>query len=352
VAVYSIQSDREDIETIRSLRRRVFTAALALGLTTVISTIGLLVLGRHDGKSAGTRLLEASWDTLNLVSTVGSLEEEFTTGQRLWAMLVIAIGLGAVLYGFGTVQTLIQEDFVRLYARRRMKRSIDDIQNHIIVCGYGQVGRSVGQDLAKSDIPVLAIDHNAEVAGRADLAGIATMHADCTDDGTLVQAGITRARGLVAALDTDAANVYLILVARELNPTMRIVARAEREETIPRIRRAGANSVIAPSDIAGFRLSNMLRKPNISEFMDAIIRGDEYEFAEVPVKSHRAFVGQTLRDLNLTKIADALVISIVTGDGSHVFNPSADRALAEDDVLLVVGRGEGLSRMQKAGQPG
>ncbi|MCA9296558.1 MAG: TrkA family potassium uptake protein [Phycisphaerales bacterium] len=350
MTIYSIHSDREDIGTLRSLRRRVYAAALALGLTVVISTIGLLVLGRHDGKPAGTRLLDAMWDTLNLVSTVGSLEEEFTTGQRIWAMVVIAIGLGAVLYGFGTLQTLIQEDFVRLYARRSMKRTIDDMQDHIIVCGYGQVGRSVGQDLAKSDIPVLVIDHVAEVADRADSAGFVTMHADCTDDATLKQAGITRARGLVAALDSDAANVYLILIARELNPTMRIVARAEREETSARIRRAGANSVIAPSDIAGFRLSNMLRKPNISEFMDAIIRGDEYEFAEVPVKSHRAFAGQTLRELNLTKIADALVISIVTGDGSHVFNPSADRTLADDDVLLVVARGEGLSRMQKVGR--
>jgi len=272
---YRMHPDRKDVEALRSLRRRLHAAALALGLTIVISTLGLLVLGRHGEQAFGTRLLLAFWDTLNLVSTIGNLQEEFTLGQRLWAIVVILFGLGAALFGFSTLQALIQEDFVRLYARRKMKKTLEGLDGHVIVCGYGQVGRAVVDDLLSGDVPHVVIDNDEDIVDAAEASDVLAIHGDCTRDETLDTAGVHRASGLVATLNSDAANVFLILVARELNPSLRIVARAEREESCARIRRAGANQVIVPSDIAGFRLSGMIRKPNISEFMDEVVYNEK-----------------------------------------------------------------------------
>lgn len=350
MSVFIMQSSRGDEDSIRILRRRLYAAIAVLVITVIVSTLGLLLLGRHGEKPFSIRLLEAFWDTLNLVSTVGSLEEDFTVGQRLWAILIIAFGLGAVLFGFGTLQTLIQQDFVRLYARRKMKKTLDTMHKHIIVCGYGQVGRAVTADLLKSSERVVIIDEAEAPANAADAAGLSTIQADSTREHTLELAGVRQAQGLVACLDSDAANVYLIMMAREFNPDIRIVARAEREDSCPRMIRAGADQVIVPGDIAGLRMANMLRKPNFSAFMDQIIRGDEYEFAELPLRDHPVFTGKSLRDLDLTGTLDTIVISIVDADGRHSFNPDADRRLGSEDVLLVVSRGSGLERLYAAGK--
>jgi len=349
--IYTLQSDRVAEESARRLKNRFRTAIGALLLTALISTSGFILLDPHPDDPLSERTLIALWDTVNLVSTVGSLDESINNTQRIWSMFVITFGLGAVLYGFGTIQALFQGEVLHLYGRKKMEKQLDSLHDHYILCGCGLVGGAVARDLKAHRVPYIIIENNSTLAESIDASDPQhhVIVGDATRDDTMKRAGIENARGLIASLGTDAANVYLILMARELSPDIRIVARAERAESITRLERAGADQVIVPGEIAGLRLANLALRPHISRFVDALIQGREYDFAEIPIRAYATLEGKTLRDLNLTRAAEALVISIVDGQGHHRFNPPADHELSADDTLLVVCKEGGLERLEQLG---
>ncbi len=345
--VFTIHPDRVTEDFVRDLRRRaVMALALLLGIIT-ISTISLMILDRHPDLSLYDRFLNALWDTLNLISTVGSLTEDLSSGQRVWAILVIALGLGAALYAFGTLQSLMHAgDVRRLYVRRKMQLALNSLENHFIICGYGVVGRRVAKEISKGGHPLVVIDQDDEAVSTADEEGYLTIRADCTRENTLRQAGVERAAGLIASLGADASNVFLILIARELKANLRIVTRADRDETRNTLRRAGASRVIVPSEIAGLQLSHLILRPHVSEFIASAIGEGEYEFAEFVISPEHGMAGKTLRDLNLPRRLGMIVISIIDVAGHHEFNPSADRVLQEDDTLIIVCQEGGMEYIE------
>lgn len=348
MAVYTIQTDRTTEEFVRSLRRRAVISMAVLFGVIIASTLFLMVLAGEG--SIQNRFLFALWDTLNLISTVGSLEEDLTTSQRVWAILVIALGLGAVLYAYGTLQSLLQSGDVRLlYVRRKMQRTLEDLTGHIIICGYGMVGRRVAEDIGKAGQPLVAIDIRPEAAAEADADGHLAINADCTDEQTLREAGIERASGLIATLDNDAANVFLTLIARELKPNLRIVTRADRDETRSTLRRAGASRVIVPNEIAGSQLSHLMLKPRVSEFIASAIGEGDYEFMEMEIADFPTVAGKSLRQLDLPRKTGAIVISIIDGEGNHYFNPQADRTIEPTDTLIIVCQEGGVDRIEALG---
>jgi voltage-gated potassium channel len=352
VPVYTIQPDREVEEFVRSLWRQFAYSIAALIGIVVISTVGFVVFGaeRYGHLPVGERFFLAYWDTLNLVSTVGSLREDFTTAQRTWAILVIVFGLGAVLAAFSTIMGLLQGGDVRQqYVRRKMQRTLNELRNHIIICGFGEVGQRVAADVRKAGHDLVIIDRDPAAAEAADVEGYLVIRADCTRSRTLHQAGAEWAAGLIATLSDDATNVYLILIARELRGDLRIVTRADRDETRNTLRRAGADRVIVPSEIAGLQLSHLILRPRVSEFIASAVGEGEYEFAEIAVADLPVLAGKSLRQLDLPRRHGAIVISIIDGEGRHTFNPSADRAIEPDDMLIVVCQEGGLSRIEAIG---
>jgi voltage-gated potassium channel len=220
------------------------------------------------------------------------------------------------------------------------------MKDHIVVCGYGRVGRAVASELSRHGTPLVVIDSDPEVVGRGDEDGHTAIQGDCTEDHTLRAASIEHARGLIAALETDAANVYLILMARELQPKLRIVSRAELSETRNRLLRAGADRVIAPSELAAHQLSHLMLKPLVSEFVAAATGEGEFDFAEMEVSNHPQLQDKSLGDLDLPGRAEAIVISVVTESGQHEFNPRSDRVLKSGDTLVLVCREGGLPRIE------
>jgi len=348
VAVYSFQHDEAQDDFIRQLRQRVRRAAAALVFTVFVATIGLVALGRHEGQTLSHRFLLAFWDTLNLVSTVGSLAEDFTNAQRIWAMGIIIFGLGIVLYGFGVIQRLLQGgDVFAIYARRRMENELEQHSDHIVLCGYGHVGRAVAQVVRKSVRKLVVIERDADAAHEAGEDGFMVIHADSTDEQVLKRAGVDRAAGLIAALDTDEANVYLCLISRDLSSTVRIVARAERPEANRTLHRAGADRVIVPGELAGLQMSHLLLKPHVSEFLFAAVGEGEFDFGELAVGEQPAFIGKSLQQLDLTNRAGVIVIAVIDGQGNQEFSPAPDRTLNAEDTLIMVCREGGTERLME-----
>jgi voltage-gated potassium channel len=346
VPAYEIKPDGTTEFFVRDLRRRFIYSITALLGIVIISTVGLVVLGESEAP-IHDRVFLALWDTLSLISTVGDVDEQLTPGQRVFAMLVIIFGLGAVLTAFSTLLGLFQGTEVRQHLmRKRMQRTLAEMEGHIVLCGYGHVGREVARHVRRAGRELVVIAREAAAAAVAARAGFLVIRADATGEETLKLAGIERATGLIAALDNDASNVYLILIARELKPDLRIVARADRESSRSTLRRAGASRVLVPGEIAGLQLSQLVLKPHMSEFLANAVGEGEYDFAEVDVSQHPSMQKKSLRELNLPHRAEVIVISVITAGGDQIFSPPADRVLEPDDTLLIVSRVDALKNLE------
>jgi voltage-gated potassium channel len=346
MAVYEVQTDHEAEAFVRSLLRRFMLCIATLAGIVLISTAGLVFFSHERAGPLGQRIYYAFWDTLNLITTVGDIDETLSTGQRAWAILVIIFGLGTVLTAFSTLQGLLLGGAVRRhFVRKKMQRTLHDLKNHIILCGFGHVGREVARRIRKAGRDLIIIDRDEQAAADADKDGYFIIRGDCTDEQTLLDAGLERAAGLIVTLDSDASNVYLILVAREMRPDLRIVTRGEKDASRRTLRRAGADRVIVPGESAGAQLSQLILKPRLSEFMAAAIDEGEYDFAEIEVAEHPELQNKALRDLNLPKRAQMIIISVISAAGEQVFSPGPDRVLKADDTLLVVCKEGGRERL-------
>ena len=284
-----------------------------------------------------SQIIEGLWDTLNLVSTVGNLDE-LTTGQKIWGMIVITIGLGAVLYGFSTMQGLIHgKDVYRQWEQKKMKQKLDALHNHVVVCGYGHVGKRTAEELAKANMDVVIIEHNEHAAEEASDAGFLAIEADVTDGDTPLQhAQIGNALGLIAALPEDSLNVYVCMVARELNNNLHIIARGERESSRQWLKRAGANDVVIPGESAANLLASLLTSPHLHEFFAQIACRGEHTMIEVSLREHPEIEGKTLDELAIHRHHSGVVMSVRSGNGEHQFNPPSDRTLSKEDAILIL----------------
>jgi voltage-gated potassium channel len=311
-------------------------AAITLFGVTIISTIGFILTGRYEG-TLNHQIIEGLWDTLNLVSTVGNLDE-LTTGQKIWGMIVITIGLGAVLYGFSIMQGLIHgKDMYRQWEQRKMKQTLESMQNHIVICGYGHVGRRTAEELTKSKLGVVVIERNPQTAEEASDDGFLVVESDATDGDTPLQhAQISKALGLIAAMPEDSSNVYVCMVAKELNNNLRIIARGEHESSRQWLERAGANDVVVPGESAANLLASLLTSPHLHEFFSQIACRGEHTMIEIALDTHPEAEGKTLAELDIHKNHTGVVMSVRTSNGEHQFNPPSDRTLAIEDSLLIL----------------
>jgi voltage-gated potassium channel len=253
-------------------------------------------------------------------------------------MIVITIGLGAVLCCFSILQSLIHgDDMHRQREQRRMKSSLDSMNNHIVICGYGHVGRRTASALSKSGMELIVIERNPNAAEEASDDGFLVVEADATDSDTpLKHAGIERAVGLIASMPDDAANVYVCMVARELNAGARIIARGERETSRLWLQRAGADDVVVPGESAAAQLASLLTSPHLHEFFTHIACRGEHSIIEIPLDNHPEIENHTLSDLTVHQQQNGVVVSVREQNGTHHFNPPSDRLLGATDSLLVL----------------
>lgn len=315
--------------------RRVRIGLGAFALVLVAGTVGYLGLGFS--------FLDAVYQTVITVSTVGfSSPRALTEGGKVFTILLILVGVGTALYAFSAVLEVLLEGHMRnLVRRRRMEREIARMDRHVIVCGWGRVGREVAHFLVNAGRDVVVVDRDGE---RLAEVPYATVQGDVTDDETLENAGLARAATLVAALDTDADNLYVTVAAKSLRPELQVIARARSDSSEPKLRRAGADRVVNPQQLGGDRMASFVLQPHVVEFIDVVMHDGTLEFRleEVAVAPDSPLAGQTVRSAHLRDRTGALVLAIRRPDGGFLTNPSPEETIRAGDVLIGVGTADQL----------
>lgn len=317
--------------------RRLAGAVAVLVVVLAVGTVGYLLLGLS--------LLDALYQTVTTVSTVGFREvEPFSAAGKAFTMVLILVGVGAVLYAFSVlVETILEGRLNELLGRRRMEQTIASMHGHVIICGWGRVGRAIGVELAEAGQALVVIDPDPEALEGAVHAVVG----DATDDDVLRRAGIERAAALVAAADSDAANSFITLSARALNPALFIVARTRSSDSDDKLSRAGADRVVNPQSIGGARMAAFVLRPHVAAFLDVVMheRTLEFRLEEVPVRASSALVGQSLRDASIRDRSGALVLALRDDRGNFLTNPDPDTALEVGQVIIAIGTQDELDAL-------
>jgi voltage-gated potassium channel len=290
----------------------------------LLAVLGVLVAGTVGYIALGFTPLDAVYQTVTTITTVGFREvNPLNAAGKIFTITLIVLGVGTALYAFGVVLEALVEGHLRLHMERhRMEREIARMSGHAIVCGWGRVGRSVGSYLAGLGTQVVVVDRSPDRVATVP-PEIRSFTGDVTDDDVLRQAGIMRAGSLIAAIDTDAENVYITLSARALRPDLVIVARARTEASESKLLRAGATRVVNPQRIGGQRMAAAARQPNVVEFLDVVMHDGSLEFRleEVPVDAGSALTGRTLAETGTGDSGGALVLALRNPDGTFTTNP-------------------------------
>lgn len=333
-------------------KTRMVRALTALLIAMSIGTVGFWLI--ESGKAS---LSDCLYMTIITLSTVGYGEViPLTPVGRAFASVLIIFGMGTLLYFASTVVALwVEIDMSKARRRRKMEKAISQLSNHIIVCGVGATGSHVVQELDATKTPFVMIDSNEErISAIVEMLNhkqqLLSVVGDATEDRVLEEAGIERARGLVAALRDDKDNVYITLSARQLNPKLRIIARAMEKDALSKILRAGADQVVSPNLIGGMRIASEMIRPEVVEFLDMMMRdmdkNTRIEQVSLPLGS--PLVGKKLSETNIRKTTDVLVIAIRDKLGKYIYNPGPEAVLTGEATLIVLGAVDSIIRLRKS----
>ena len=261
-------------------------------------------------------------------------------GARITSLVLVAAGLTIIGYvGAVIVEAIAGGVLSGALAERRRERTIEHLHDHVIICGYGRVGQRVGEEFRASGVPYLVLDFHEDALAAAQEDGVLVVEGDATSDENLRRAGLERARGLVAASDSDADNLYVVLSARSERPDLTIVARASGADAERKLALAGADRVVLPYTTAGRVMANLVLKPQVTAFLDAVTTatGPDLQLAEIEVRETCAAAGQTIRELRIRHETGAIVIALRKPDGSFDTTPEPDTPIEVGDVLIGVG---------------
>ena len=299
----------------------------------------------------GWSFLDSLYMTVITLATVGYGETNpLSPAGRLFTIVLILLGVGALTYAVTAVTAFVVEGALTdVLWRRRMEAEIAQLNEHIILCGGGETGRHIAEELHKMGAPFVVIDRDSKRLEQLKKIGrVLFVEGDAANDEILVQAGIRRARGLVTALPQDKDNVFVILTARELNPGLRIVSRVIEQEAQPKLMKAGANAVVSASFIGGLRMASEMVRPTVVSFLDRMLRAgkDAIRVHEVKVTSACGLAGHTLAEAAIYDKTGLLVIAVAR-DGKHEINPNPQTRLREEDGLIVCCSTEQLKRLSE-----
>lgn len=332
----------------------------ALGLLLLVVVCGGIVISAITGGELD--LSEAIYFSVITVSTVGYAEpqvlDEYPGAHTVVGVLILC-GLGTVAFFNSTLTAFLVEGRLGKALRRgRMQKRLTHLQGHIIVAGCGRTGRFCVEELIALDRPFVVIDRDERVLQRMNeeryRGKLLYVVGDATEDHDLIAAGVERANGLVAALSEDRDNVFVVLSARTLNPDLQIVSKALTVENEPKLIKAGANKLVSPHRIGGFRLVSELVRPRSMEFLDEMqaMSGSDLHMEDVEVMGNSTLVGKTLRSSEIREASNALVVAIREPDGRFIHNPGANHSLAAGCHLIVVGDLDGMRTVRSLAAPG
>lgn len=334
-----------DFVTGQSWRGMVFI----ISATLIVGTVGFFIVGAPH-----VNPIDALYMTVITMSTVGFGEviPEPNAAQRLFTIAFTVIGVVVYSLSFARISAAMVEGRIQaVLGSRRMQMRIDQLKDHIILCGFGRFGQITGAEFAAKDIPVVALDVDEAVIIDAETHGLLAIVADATEEESLERAGIQRARALCCALPTDAENVYTILTARELRPDLPITALARDRKAESKLIAAGASDVISPYTIGARHMARQIMSPHVARVVDLASRGAERRkkrgvfMEELRVQAGSRLDGVTLRDSPIRQEFNVMVVALIDSDGEAIFNPGPDCTIEAGSVLVSVGADEGLLQL-------
>jgi voltage-gated potassium channel len=306
---------------------------------------------------AGWSVRESLWMTIITVTAVGyeEVREMSATAEAIAALLLVG-GITMMGLWFALLTSAIVEmDLGQAFRIRRTMNRIEDLKNHVVVCGAGRTGRQVIRELIESGTPYLVVERSGDRAEalRSEFPEVLVLEADATKDESLVAARIGTAQGLVACLSQDTDNLFVCLSARDLQPNLNIVARAYDEQTMQKLYIAGADHVVSPNLTGGIRMAAMMLRPEVVSFLDVVTRGDglTLRLEEIHIQSGSPIAGQTLAEARIPQKTGLIVIAMRHLDtrgreGPWSYNPGPQEEIRVGDVMIVMGNTEQIARLR------
>jgi voltage-gated potassium channel len=327
-----------DRREIRGFLRRLRLLGFAVLGILVFGTVGLS-LTEHV---SGWRGFEWALDT---VSTNGSIAAPRSAGGQAVKTILLVLGVGTLFYGLVTVtEVFVSGHLADLLAERRTRRAIEATSDHYIICGFGRVGRQVARDLRAAGARYVVVDDNPESRERVQDVGVRFIEGEPSDDAVLQAAGLERARGVIACVDSDAENIFVTLTVRELRPEIPIVARASAEESEAKLLRAGATRVISPYKSSGSEMARLALNPQVA---GVVAVAPEYRMEEIRVAAGCRGEGQPIGDIR----GGAIIVGVRDSNGTFHPQPAAETVLHEGDVVMAMGTARTMDRLENLFDP-
>ena len=299
--------------------------------------------------------LDALYMTIITISTVGYKEVgDLDESGRFFVITFIFFGVGLFMYAVAFMAQFMVEGRLReILGRRKLENEIKKLKNHYVVCGYGRIGNVLCENLKHGRKQIVVVEQDEKHLDRLNKHAGLYLLADATDEETLIKAGITQAKGLVAALGSDAQNVFVVLTARQLNPDLFIMARANVQSSIPKLLAAGSSKVVSPHDIGAKRMAEGILHPNVTDFLElaSSTTQDEISMEEIPVTENSRLAGVALFESNIRKDLNLIIIAIKQSDGTMAFNPEFSTLITPGDTVIAVGKRQNLSQLEKILNP-
>ena len=322
---------------LRNFTRRLGILLAALVGVVVLGTIAFCIT---EGTSVGYSF---SW-TLDTVTTLGAMPDPHDTAGRVVVVLLELFGIGTLFYGLATVaEFFVSGQLSGLLEERRNQRMIDTYSDHFIICGFGRVGRQVARDLGVAGVKHVVIDTNPSHRERAEVLGLRYLESNAADDDVLLGAGIERARAVIACVDSDADNIFIVLTARGLRPDILIIARASAEDSERKLLRAGADRVISPYKTSGSEMARVALHPQVAGALQVA----DYRMEEIDVPVSCEGAGKTIEQVR----GDSVIVAVRHADGRFEPQPAPESVIASGDMLVAIGRPVALERLETLFEP-
>jgi voltage-gated potassium channel len=319
--------------------------AILIVAVTVLGTVGYVVI-------EGWGWWDSFYMTVITITTVGYGEvHPLSRAGEVFTVAILLSGVGSFFYAFTLFMALLAEGrLVDRFDARRRARMLDELTGHFIVCGFGRMGEIIGAELSRQEVPFVVIERSAERMQAAMERGYVTVEADASNEDVLRRVRIDRARGLIAAVSTDAENVYAVLSARLLRPDLFIIGRAETEDARKKLQRAGADRVISPYQIGGLTLAQTALRPAVVDFVQLATSSENLDlnFEQVRIATGSLLDRRTLVEAGVRQRYGVIVVGIRRANGTMDFNPPPETAMYAGDDLVVLGKSDSLRELEAA----
>lgn len=318
---------------------------LLLTIVLVLGTAGYLLI--EDGWT----VLDAFYMTVITITTVGYREvHPLSPAGQLFTSVLVVTGLGVLLYTLARVgQAVFEGEVANIVGKRRMMNRIEELEDHYVICGFGKVGRPVAEGLSLEGLPFVVVDSARELGDTVAESGILYLVGDATDDAVLEHAQVSKAKTLLALLPSDADNLYITIAARDMNPNIKVIARATDHAAEVRLKRAGAYDVVSPARIAGLRVLQAAVNPTAVEFMEIVTKQQalQLSLSDIQVGPRSELRGKTIAECGIRGRFGVIIVAVKRDQGM-LFNPEAGTKITVGDVLVVLGEDIDIAQLQSA----